>query len=203
MLLGSFILLNGWQLDVELLYSQVKPNILIIFDTSGSMNAVIYFPYDPDDTDGYAGTGYHPGTNYRTGRDFRGGFDELSSTRWIARWISGSTAYTNTHSTGVYGKSSEDRIQVGSTGEDNLEVGDWIINRGGTAYAQISQKNDNWIDLTNRVGTFGLSNSNSNNELIFNTNDYEFRVVKLYGCVHSNKQCCLPKGRVACTSDFR
>jgi len=67
-------LLNAWD-DEELFYSKVKPNIMILFDNSGSMNTIIFHPqYDTtqnytNPSDGIWGGGAeHQIRNYPAGR---------------------------------------------------------------------------------------------------------------------------------------
>ncbi len=164
LILISFILitnfLNAWD-DEELFYTKVKPNIMILFDNSGSMNTIIFHP-DYSIGDGHGSFGDNPGNR--------------SYTRWFARWYHNGNSYDHDLWTGVYEKDGEDKIRVGSYGESNLDVGDWIINNNGTAIAQIKSKSGTWLELENRQGTFSLGVN-----LDIDTRDYEIRIVKIYG----------------------
>jgi len=172
----------------------VKPNVIILMDSSGSMNTIVFYPkIGLDGIEGNADDGYDSYINYEGTME---GFDSgdigywsTDSTRWYARWISGTNAYEDNSWTGVYNKDGEDRLLCGSTGQANLEVGDWIINRNGTAVAQIKTKTDctpvasecgAWLELENRVGTFPLGSSGDDNCLEIRSGA-ECRPVLLYG----------------------
>lgn len=171
-ILTLFILspsLFAWD-DEELFYTKVKPNIMILFDNSGSMNTIIFHPdYSIGDGTGYIGS--NPG-------------DHRSTTRWFARWYrsSSSRSYTANKTSYITGKSDQDRIKVDNTGSNNLSTGDWIINRSGSAIAKIKSKSGNWLDLEQRDGTF-----TNGERLDIDSRGYEMRLVKIYGGLENDE----------------
>jgi hypothetical protein len=172
--------------------TRVKPNVILLVDTSGSMNTVIFYPRvgvdgikDTDD-DGFDGRIQFEGsiTGFGTSATWYS-----SATKWYSQWVSGTTGYEDNNWTGVYQKDGEDRILCGSTGQSNFNEGDWIINIEHSAVARIKSKTDcspvagdcgSWLELENREGTFpiGLSGDNYCLEI---RSGCELRVVKLYG----------------------
>ncbi len=154
------LFLNAWD-DEELFYTKVKPNIMILFDNSGSMNTIIFHP-EYAIGDGHGSIGSSPGNR--------------TYTRWFARWYYNGDSYEHNNWTGVYAKDNEDRIQCGSNGDSILSVGDWIINENGTGIAQIASKSGTWLDLQNRQGTFALGTN-----LDLDSRGYEMRFVKVWG----------------------
>jgi len=130
---------------------QVRPNMVILVDTSTSMNDVLYFPRKG--LDGIAGTdddGYNPGTMY-TGvfdsgidavlgkgefiSDYEGHYT-LNQPRWVARWIIDDTAMKyatggaadNPNWTGCYESDGTGyRFRVGSNGVSYFKEGDLVM----------------------------------------------------------------------------
>ncbi len=154
------VFLNAWD-DEELFYTRVKPNIMILFDNSGSMNTIIFHP-EYSIGEGHGSFGNNPGNR--------------TYTRWFARWYHNGNSYDHDNYTGVYEKNGEDKIKVGSYGDTYLSVGDWIINNNGTAIARISAKDGVWLDLDNRQGTFALGVN-----LDIDTRNYDIKIVKVWG----------------------
>lgn len=164
-------LLKGWD-DEELFYNTVKPNILFLLDSSGSMRNVIYHPdYIPGD-----GTG----TCENTG-DLDGMYDNWGETKYVARWSDGTNAYVTPDSvsfweTGAYERvldGTQYRYRLGSSGS-NFQVGDttllyspnssesegWAVisdiqNIGGNDWAFLSNVHGGELDSTsNELGRF-------------------------------------------------
>ena len=102
------LFLNAWD-DEELFYTKVKPNIMVLFDNSGSMNTIIFHP-EYAIGDGHGSIGSSPGNR--------------TYTRWFARFYYNGNSYTHNTYTGVYEKDGEDRLRVGSYGDSYLSVGD-------------------------------------------------------------------------------
>ncbi len=152
--------LNAWD-DEELFYTKVKPNIMILFDNSGSMNTIIFHP-DYSIGDGHGTFGSNPGNR--------------SSSRWFARWYHNGNSYNHNNWTGVYEKDGEDKIKCGGNGDTILHEGDWIINTNGTAIAKIKTKSGTWLELEERQGTFAIGVN-----LDIDSRGYDIRIVKIYG----------------------
>ncbi len=177
----------------------VKPNVIILMDSSMSMNTAIYYPrYGLDGIEGNDDDGYNTYTRYsgtlQGMSNFSSSYFQTSATRWHARWILGTTAYEDDNWSGIYNMESQDRILCGSNGQQVFEVGDWIINRKGTAVARIKAKTDcdpvldncgSWLDLEERQGTFDLGADGNDNCLELRFDGSECRVVRLYGGVDS------------------
>jgi len=160
-----FLSLSAWE-DEELFYQGVKPNIMILFDNSGSMNMIIFHPdYSPGDGHG----------------SFYSSWGNRSSSRWIARWIEGTSAYNDNSNTRINGKSGENNIRVDSNGRKYLEVGEWIIKTDGSAVAKIKSKTISgsyaWLELEKRHGTFNTGNYLE----IHRSYNSTCRVVKIFG----------------------
>lgn len=171
--------------------SRVKPNVMILMDTSGSMNTIIFYPRvgvdgmkDTSD-DGFNGRIQYEGTitGYGTSQYWK-----TDSTGWHSQWVSGTNGYEDNYYTGVYLKDDEDTIYCGGNGQANFEVGDWIINKEHSAVARIKTKEyDSVVGYTrlvleDREGTFPISGNvpESPYALELRTG-CELRVVKLYG----------------------
>ncbi|MCK5056142.1 MAG: hypothetical protein KAT34_05770 [Candidatus Aminicenantes bacterium] len=179
-------------MGLDLGEARVKPNVMLLVDTSGSMNTVIFYPrvgvdgiQDTDD-DGYQGKIQYEGTITGFGTD---SIWYTPSIKWYSQWVLGTTGSDDNNWTGVYQKDGEDRILCGSTGQANLQVGDWIINREHSAVARIKTKTDcspvedtcgSWLDLEEREGAFPLGAA-GNDYCLEVRSGCELRVVKLYG----------------------
>ncbi len=176
----------------------VKPNVIVLMDSSGSMNSIVAYPKLGLDgiagtaDDGFDSTKAYTGTLYGYGTVSTGTYWSTTSTSWDARWVLGTNAYENDNWTGVYNKTSEDLILCGSNGQAIFKVGDWIINQSHTAVARIKTKTDcspvagdcgSWLELEQREGTFALGASGDTNCLEVRFDGSKCRVVKLYGGV--------------------
>ncbi len=104
--------LNAWD-DEELFYSKVKPNIMILFDNSGSMNTIIFHP-QYDTTRGYTnpsdgiwgGSSEHHIRNYPAGTYYdwhSGGNRFFGSGFWLGRMWDTEHTYPVTPLTGFEG----------------------------------------------------------------------------------------------------
>ncbi|UCH92433.1 MAG: hypothetical protein JSV88_19340, partial [Candidatus Aminicenantes bacterium] len=158
-------------LDVD--QALVKPNVVILMDSSISMNTIIFYP--SKGLDGIAGTaddGYDPNVDY-TGWVENLTFTNLSLSepKWYARWITNGNAeqYENTELgtdwTGCYeGDGTPNNFAVGSNGTNYFNVGERVLYRNTAspdsppAVATIKQKyqapdangvNQTWFELEN------------------------------------------------------
>ena len=176
--------------------AMVKPNMMVLMDTSGSMNTIIFYPRVGVDgirdtaDDGFNGRIQYEGTvtGYGTGS-----YWETDATGWHSQWISGTAGYAANSWTGVYEKFDEDTICCGSTGKANFNVGDWIINYEHSAVARIKAMEDyaptsgSKLSLEYRQGTFPLTPPLGSPDVSSSTyrlevrSGCELRVVKLYG----------------------
>lgn len=83
----------------------IKPNVIILLDSSGSMNTIVFYPKDgPDDIKDNEDDGYDPKAIYSgTVEDINLWEDlELSESKWYARWIVPSTFNPNVHNAKIY-----------------------------------------------------------------------------------------------------
>jgi hypothetical protein len=131
--------------------SRVRPNMVILVDSSVSMNDVLYFP--KKGFDGVSGTeddGYDPNVQYtgnfdsgidavlgvgEFGYDYDGHYT-LSETRWVARWIVEGAARKyergaealGTNWTGCYDSDLTGyKFRVGDNGTNNFNIGDLVM----------------------------------------------------------------------------
>jgi len=195
--LGIFFLMEAddKELFVGAGLSPVKPNVIILMDSSGSMNTIIFFPLAGDDgIVGNADDGYDQKINYAGTLDSFGldgdSYWTTTETRWRARWVLADHAYTDNNWTGIYNKEDEDKILCGSNGQGAFQVGDWIINRNGTAVARIKTITDcnpvldscgSWLELEERQGTFQLGSNGDDNCLEIRDDGSQCRPVYMYG----------------------
>jgi len=153
----------------------VRPNVVIIMDNSGSMNTIIFYPKKgldgiSDSTD----DGFDPNISYTGYWENYNQVDQLSSTQWIGRWISGGNAYEystgeldnidgENHWTGCYaGDGSPNNFQVGSNGTNYFVEGEKILFEDTSypyydAVATIKSKytdgsGNTWFELEDIVG---------------------------------------------------
>lgn len=122
---------------------RVRPNVVIVMDSSGSMNTIIFYPKDGlDRIAGTADDGYDPLTNYSGSVDgFTSDTNYLSSTVWHARWIVNGNAeeYSDSNLEGIDGKNwwtgcyandgTPNNFQSGSNGWSYFREGDKVIFR--------------------------------------------------------------------------
>ena len=130
-------LFMGLNIDME----AVKPNVVILMDSSEIMNSVMWYPkYGLDGEAGTADDGYDLYENYTGLVDGFGvegdRFWENDTSLWQARWIFDgnaekfTTAELGTYATGCYaddGTAEPTDFQVGGNGSANFEIGDRII----------------------------------------------------------------------------
>jgi len=189
--------LPGWD-DEELFYNSVKPNILFLLDSSGSMRNAIYHP------------DYEPGTGTGTCANAPDGmYSDWPETKYLARWSNGSDAYTSsipdatTYETGCYERyfdGSHYRYRVGSGGAP-FQVGDTTIlyspendeSEGWAEIIDIQEVSGNrWITLDNvhggeldanqnELGRFVPAGWDDMRFVVCRNNDYSPRLVKIWG----------------------
>jgi type IV pilus assembly protein PilY1 len=203
------IFLNGWQ-DEELFYNQVKPNILVIFDTSGSMREIIKYPTggldgipagQPGDTDG---SGYDLSVSY-SGTYYYGNADYIrKNSVWVARWVNDARTIANDDpasgtdtgdSTGCYEIDSSppagvtNGYRVGDNGY-NFSVGERLIlmdkrttvNCALATLKSIYEKNGAlWFELEDVVGGPIVADASYSDHQFQRNPGWTPRIVKLYG----------------------
>ncbi|MCP5049938.1 MAG: hypothetical protein GY940_22415 [bacterium] len=155
---------------------EIKPNVMILMDSSGSMNGIIFYPKNGlDNIAGTSDDGYDPGINYSGTVDgFTSSTNYLDDTEsgWYARWVYSGNAREKSQSqlegwsgknfwTGCYaGDGTPDNFQVGSFGT-YFRVGDKVIFRDtskpyNSAVATLSSRytkdGNNWFKLTDIEG---------------------------------------------------
>lgn len=181
----------------------VKPNVVVLMDSSGSMNTAIYYPkYGLDSIDGTEDDGYDPTITYSG--SFTSAPTSRSYTTWIARWDTGSSAYVNGNSywTGCYERDTDApygyRVSNGDSNYTNFNEGDTIllVNRDNSHQGAIvtidsiyEKDGEHWFEVTivkggNDDGT--LPTDTDTGDLTFSKatdSNYEMRLVKLYGTV--------------------
>lgn len=151
----------------------VKPNVVILADTSGSMNNLIWYP--KNGVDGIAGTaddGYNPKIEYSGWLEGFNGEGEYHApdqvTQWYGRWIHNGNAYQydtgelGSNWTGCYeGDGSGTKFRVGTNGKDYFQIGERIMWRDtdspytyalGTIVSKSEVSGNTWIELGDIVG---------------------------------------------------
>lgn len=150
----------------------VKPNVVVLMDSSGSMNTAIFYPqYGVDGIAGTTDDGFDPNTNYSGYVDSAP--TSIGQTGWYARWIVNGNARQYSQSqlqywdgkhfwTGCYASDgTENNFQSGSYGWSYFRVGDKILFRDTSSpyYSAIAtlkskyQKDGNpWFELEDIVG---------------------------------------------------
>ncbi len=154
----------------------VRPNVVILMDSSGSMNTIIFYPKKGlDNIENTADDGYNPSIVYSgtiEGFDTGNGYQSMSSTEWQARWLTSGSArqYTTSQLSNINGKNywtgcyatdgSGVNFQVG-TNQEYFYVGDRILFRDGSspiysAVATLKRKYSSggatWFELSDVVG---------------------------------------------------
>ena len=163
-------LFMGFQIGTNV----VRPNVVILMDSSGSMNTIIFYPKKGlDGITGTADDGYDANVAYSGSWENYTQVDELSQTQWIGRWISGGNAYEYTtdelnnidsknHWTGCYaGDGTPNNFQVGGNSQW-FNVGERIMFEDTSApyfeaVATIKRKytdasGNPWFELENITG---------------------------------------------------
>ncbi len=166
-------------MGISSLESRVRPNVMVLFDSSGSMNTIIFYPLNGlDGEEGTSDDGYDPTVSYSgTVEDLNNStnyFDD-DAAGWYARWVENGNAYNystgeleningKNHWTGCYeGDGTPNNFRVGGYGASYFEVGDRIIFRDtaepyNSAIATIKSKYDKnsdgntWFELEDIVG---------------------------------------------------
>ena len=190
-----------FELDTANLAATVKPNIVILADTSGSMNTILLHPdYDPitsysgwlqeqgggDDLDTLADPSYpstrFPDTVWETeGTDYDGPI-------WVARWLypGNNWGYSYTDSDYIRSMPNPTTLRISTSSVGDLDVGTWVISETGSGYGQVQSKTYATSRLTdvhliNVVGFF-----TSGKDVWYNDDERDdnlsFRPVRLYGC---------------------
>jgi hypothetical protein len=124
----------------------VRPNVVIVMDSSGSMNTILYYPmeFGPDGIEGTADDdeGFDPTIPYSGTVDgFESDNTNLSSSAYYARWVYDGYAHEydkqdmegwngKTFWTGCYeGDGTGTNFRVGSNGTNYFRVGEKVIYR--------------------------------------------------------------------------
>jgi len=160
--------------------SRIKPNVVILADSSGSMNTIMFYPkLGLDGTSGTADDGYNPTVSYAGSIDYpysTSGDLYFEQTQWIGRYVSGTGTsikaedYTQAELENINGKNywtgcyagdgTGTNFQVG-TNQQNFAVGDAIMFNDNSApffyaTAKIKRKytlsGNPWVELENVVG---------------------------------------------------
>lgn len=173
--------LYAWD-DEELFYVSVKPNIVIMMDTSGSMANVIFHPE------------FVPGTG--TGSVSRIGVN-FSYSRWVARWYSNGNSYiwdpesSTTNTTGVTAVAGNVYTTTNSSSRyNNFNVGDVVI---AASYNQnyqegvfrITAKSTRYFTLEWIAGSTTITPSSTIRNISLQkapNASYSYRVVNIFGC---------------------
>lgn len=174
--------LDAWE-DEELFFTQVKPNIMVLFDSSGSMNTIIFHPgYVPE-----VGTG----TVSRTD-------DSRTATLWVARWYNGTNSYLTrpqddgNNSTHINESSSSTIFRTGENGWNYFNVGETILavsynmNRNEAICTVKSKWEDSgnyWMEVENIIGGPITASTDWDNIAFQRADDSSWvpRIVRLYG----------------------
>jgi hypothetical protein len=196
---------------------RVRPNVVIIMDSSGSMNTIVFYPKNGlDRIPGTADDGYHYLTTYSGSVDgFTDDINYMDETEWHARWITSAdkaeefnqgdlTDIGGKHYwTGCYaGDGSGTNFQVGSNGKDYFNEGDTVVFRDetGTQYdavATVGKKyldasNETWFELTDIKGgpiTVGEGRFQKSPD----SKNWEPVILQLYGTVDNAKDVRYPE----------
>lgn len=177
------LVLGAWE-DEELFFTQIKPNIMILFDSSISMNTIIFHPdYVPN-----GGTG-----------NFDRADTSRTSTMWMARWYYNGNSYLTrpendgNNSTHINESDGTTKFRVGNNGWSYFNVGETILavsynmNRS-EAICTIKNKwqdtNGNpWFEVENIIGG-PITTSSDWDNIAFQRADsssWEPRIVNIYG----------------------
>ncbi len=178
LLLSTLFVLRSW--DDEAIFTSIKrgekPNVVVLFDNSGSMNEIIYHPaYVQNNT--YSGTFY------------KGEFDSnnYSETAWHGRLVAGTTAYAprNSNPKGnghtVVNDSGTNQIRVSYNLYNTAQTNDWLLGYSSGTVARVQSKTTSggnyYLNIYNRQGTF------QNGEAVWsfqNRSGGVLRAVRLY-----------------------
>jgi len=194
-------LFMGLELDSLAL---VKPNCVVLMDSSGSMNTIIFYPkWGVDKKPNTADDGFNPKAEYTgtlaSNMDWDNVFDYTSSfshyrvdeTIWLGA-VYNSAADTVTRITQGSDCISWDavskRIMTGDTGWANWDAGWKIFDLETGATAEIASKVEAasggpYFVLTNVKGDFSIGRNEDFEGLMGASPGSDMRVIKLYGTV--------------------
>jgi len=191
--------------------NSVRPNVVIIMDSSGSMNTIIYYPkeFGPDGIENTDDDdeGFDPTITYSGSVEgFTSATTFLNSTRWFARWVYGGQAYEHDKQdlegwngkqfwTGCYqGDGSGTNFRVGSNGSGYFRVGEKVIYRDykdpvTPAMATIKRKytgtdGQPWFELEDIVGgpiDPDADNSRCHFQQSPDGQNWKAEIIKMYG----------------------
>lgn len=196
----------------------VRPNVVILMDSSGSMNTIIFYPKKGvDGLDGTDDDGYDPNISYSGYVEgFSSDTTSLSQTGWYARWIVGTSALEFSTSelenyngdgknfwTGCYaGDGSPNNFQVGSNGTSWFFAGDTVLFRDTSspyysAVATVSSKytdasGNTWFELSNIVGG-PITVNGGHFQKAPDGRDWKPVVVQLYGTLDHSQYVRYPR----------
>lgn len=179
----------------------VRPNVMILMDSSGSMNTVIFYPKKGiDNIFGTTDDGYDHNVNYSGTVESRPG--NQGSTNWHGRWIRNGNADIldksdlegidgKNHWTGCYeNDGTPNNFRVGSYGTNYFQVGDEIFFRDTSdpydhARATIKSKytdanGETWFELEDIEGG-PITVDGGFFQRKPETKDWELAWVRLYG----------------------
>ena len=188
----------------------IKPNVIILLDSSGSMNTIIFYPKNgPDRIENNEDDGFDPKIQYSGSIENMWGDLKLSEPQWYARWIRDGDAdildrsdlegATHTWSgnfwTGCYAEDGTGyNFQVGSNGDSYFREGDKVLYRQtispyNVAMATIKRKyigsnGEPWFELEDIKGETIIPNSDYENchfQQAPDDEDWEPAIVYLYG----------------------
>lgn len=189
-LILSLLLLSGNMFadDKELFMgtssaSKVKPNVMVLIDSSGSMRNIITYPETP--VVGVNGSGYKFGHNYSGNKYGSTGWNSYryTSTHWQGYWLSGTSLYDRKYKMQIYevnGDSIKFYIYYGS--KPSLASGNWFFQKSGVA--KFSS-----VTYTGRSGSYYYYKANlsdvkdeiKNGEASVKNTSQKFVYAKLYG----------------------
>ncbi len=193
----------------------IRPNVVIIMDSSGSMNTIIFYPkeFGPDGIEDTADDdeGYDPTVNYSgTVDNFTSATTFLEETAYYARWVHGGNAHryekndlenwNNKHFwTGCYeDDGSGTNFRVGTYGGRFFRTGEKVLvrdrqdpyNPAVATLKQVYQDADgqNWFELEDIEG--GPIQADSNSDRIHfqqspDGENWKPVIIKMYGTLDS------------------
>lgn len=189
----------------------VRPNVVIMMDSSGSMNTIIHYPKKGvDGLDGTEDDGYDPNISYSGYADgFTGSTTYMSQTGWYARWVVGIVAEEFSTSdlenyngdgknfwTGCYaGDGSPNNFQSGSNGWNYFRVGDKVLFRDTaspyySAVATLKRKyevdGNPWFELEDIEGG-PITVNGGHFQQAPDGKDWKPVIVQLYGTVDNGQ----------------
>jgi hypothetical protein len=184
----------------------VKPNVLVLMDSSGSMNTAIFYPqYGLDGIANTPDDGFNPATNYTGYVDSAP--TSIGQTNWYARWVINENGTLNARQksqsqlqywdgkhfwTGCYaGDGTPNNFQSGSYGWSYFRTGDKVLFRDtvspynhavATLKSKYLKDGNPWFELEDIVGGPITPNGGYFQQSPDNQNWIPV-IVKLYGVV--------------------